>query len=42
MRIYQKNERHALFVGYFPHDKPRFAFSIIVEHGGSGSKQQLL
>ena len=27
-----------LFVGYFPHDKPRFAFSVIVEHGGSGSK----
>ena len=29
---------HALFVGYFPHDKPRFAFSIVIEHGGSGSK----
>ncbi len=29
---------HALFVGYFPHNKPRFAFSIVVEHGGSGSK----
>ena len=29
---------HALFVGYFPHNKPRFAFSVIVEHGGSGSK----
>ena len=29
---------HALFVGYYPHIKPRFAFSVIVEHGGSGSK----
>ncbi len=29
---------HALFVGYFPHLNPKFAFSIVVEHGGSGSK----
>lgn len=29
---------HALFVGYFPYNKPKFAFSIVVEHGGSGSK----
>ncbi len=29
---------HALFVGYYPHTKPKFAFSIVVEHGGSGSK----
>ncbi len=29
---------HALFVGYYPHIKPRFAFSVVVEHGGSGSK----
>ena len=29
---------HALFAGYFPHNKPKYAFSIIVEHGGSGSK----
>ena len=34
----RKMRDHALFVGYFPHDKPRFAFSVIVEHGGSGSK----
>ncbi len=34
----RKMRDHALFVGYFPHDKPRFAFSIVVEHGGSGSK----
>ena len=29
---------HALFAGYYPHNKPKYAFSIIVEHGGSGSK----
>ena len=34
----RKMRDHALFVGYFPHDKPRFAFSVVVEHGGSGSK----
>ena len=34
----RKMRDHALFVGYFPYDKPRFAFSVIVEHGGSGSK----
>ena len=28
---------HALFVGYAPITKPRFAISVIVEHGGSGS-----
>ncbi|MGF1445376.1 MAG: penicillin-binding protein 2 [Pikeienuella sp.] len=29
---------HALFVGYAPEDAPRYAVSVIVEHGGSGSK----
>ena len=29
---------HALFAGYYPHNNPKYAFSIIVEHGGSGSK----
>lgn len=28
---------HALFVAYAPTDKPRYAVSIVVEHGGSGS-----
>jgi penicillin-binding protein 2 len=28
---------HALFVAYAPTDKPRYAISIVVEHGGSGS-----
>jgi penicillin-binding protein 2 len=28
---------HALFVGYAPYTDPRYAVSVIVEHGGSGS-----
>ena len=29
---------HALFVGYAPLHKPRFAISVLVEHGGTGGK----
>ncbi|MEM7242004.1 MAG: penicillin-binding protein 2 [Pseudomonadota bacterium] len=29
---------HALFVGYAPHDDPKYAVSVIVEHGGGGSR----
>ena len=32
-----KDRDHALFVGYAPYDKPKYAISVIVEHGGSGS-----
>jgi penicillin-binding protein 2 len=28
---------HALFVAYAPYDNPRYAISLIVEHGGGGS-----
>ena len=28
---------HALFVGYGPIEKPRYAISVVVEHGGGGS-----
>jgi penicillin-binding protein 2 len=28
---------HALFVGYAPYDKPRYAVAVVVEHGGGGS-----
>jgi len=28
---------HALFVGYMPHDKPKYAISVVIEHGGSGA-----
>ena len=29
---------HALFVAFAPVDKPKYAISVLVEHGGSGSK----
>ncbi len=32
-----KERDHALFVGYAPYKKPRYAVSVVVEHGGSGS-----
>jgi len=33
-----KDRDHALFVGYAPIDNPRYAISVVVEHGGGGSK----
>lgn len=42
-RILKQNELpwnlrdHALFVGYAPHDNPKYAVAILVEHGGGGS-----
>jgi penicillin-binding protein 2 len=29
---------HALFVAFAPHDAPRFACAVVVEHGGGGSR----
>ncbi len=29
---------HALFVGFAPYDNPRYSISVVIEHGGSGSK----
>ena len=29
---------HALFVAYAPHDDPKYAISVVVEHGEGGSK----
>ncbi|MEM9797497.1 MAG: penicillin-binding protein 2 [Pseudomonadota bacterium] len=29
---------HALFVGFAPYDDPRYAISVVVEHGGGGSR----
>ena len=37
-QIPYKDRDHALFVAYGPYKNPRYALSIIVEHGGSGSK----
>ncbi|MBL4907585.1 MAG: penicillin-binding protein 2 [Sneathiella sp.] len=33
-----KERDHALFVAYAPFDEPRYAVSVIIEHGGSGSR----
>ena len=33
-----KHRHHALFVCFAPADQPRYAISVVVEHGGSGSK----
>ncbi len=33
---YQRD--HALFTGYAPYSKPKYALSVVVEHGGGGSK----
>jgi penicillin-binding protein 2 len=32
-----KDRDHALFVAFGPYKKPRYAMSIVIEHGGSGS-----
>ena len=36
-QIPYKDRDHALFIAYGPYINPRYALSIIVEHGGSGS-----
>lgn len=33
-----KHRHHAIFVGYAPYDNPRYVCSVVVEHGGGGSK----
>ena len=37
-QIPYKQRDHAWFVAFGPYKKPRYAISILVEHGGSGSK----
>ena len=37
-QIKYKNRDHALFVAFAPYDSPRYSISVIIEHGGSGSK----
>ena len=32
-----KDRDHALFIAFGPYKKPRYALSIVIEHGGSGS-----
>jgi penicillin-binding protein 2 len=31
------HRNHGLFVSYAPFDKPKYAISVVIEHGGSGS-----
>ena len=37
-QIPYKDRDHALYIAYGPYKNPRYALSIIIEHGGSGSK----
>ena len=37
-QIPYKDRDHALYIAYGPYINPRYALSIIVEHGGSGSR----
>ncbi|MDC0078595.1 penicillin-binding protein 2 [Candidatus Pelagibacter sp.] len=37
-QIPYKDRDHALYVAYGPYKNPKYALSIIIEHGGSGSK----
>ena len=32
-----KDRDHALFVGYAPVSSPRYAVSVVIEHGGGGA-----
>lgn len=33
----RKKRPHGMFIAYAPYDKPKYAISVVVEHGGSGS-----
>ena len=33
-----KDRDHALFIAFAPVNEPKFAISVVVEHGGTGSK----
>ena len=37
IEIEWKNRDHALFVGYMPSKNPKYAISVVIEHGGSGA-----
>jgi len=36
--IKYKNRDHALFIAFAPYKNPRYSISVLIEHGGSGSK----
>ena len=33
-----KDRDHALFIAFAPYNNPKYAISVVVEHGGSGGK----
>ena len=37
-QIEYKNRDHALYIAFAPYKDPRYSISVLVEHGGSGSK----
>ncbi len=37
-QIEYKNRDHALYVAFAPYKDPRYSLSVLIEHGGSGSK----
>jgi len=37
-QIEYKNRDHALYVAFAPYKNPRYSISVLIEHGGSGSK----
>ena len=34
-----KDRDHAVFIGFAPVDRPRYAISVVVEHGGAGARK---
>ena len=37
-QIEYKNRDHALYIAFAPYNNPRYSISVLIEHGGSGSK----
>ncbi len=37
-QIEYKNRDHALYIAFAPYSEPRYSISVLIEHGGSGSK----
>ena len=33
----EQNKNHAIFTGFAPFNDPKYAISVVVEHGGAGS-----
>ena len=37
-QIKYENRDHALYIAFAPYKDPRYSISVLIEHGGSGSK----